>query len=363
MKNNSNKQNRMPFNNSQNLISIIFLGLVSVLALSYCIATLLSNASLKRQLDAAKSELAALESEGYYTKAETDQMIEIATNEVLENAGDSVKERFKEDLIENGTSDAIKNLFPGQIVLSYGNEYQFFDISEDIDRSSFLETDFEMDKESGFLEYTGIDESVVFTRGIDISRAQGDIDFSKVKASGIDYCMIRAGLRGSTEGTVLEDDLFKTYVEKARDAGLDVGVYFYSQAIDATEAREEARFVLDLIEPYDITYPVAIDIEANESSDARTFGQTPDVYKEVANAFLSTVEASGYTPMIYGNTKTFVDLLQDFDINNYAIWISDHNIPIYYPYRFDMWQYSGEGNIDGIEGSTNINICVTDFAE
>ncbi|MCR5656701.1 MAG: glycoside hydrolase family 25 protein [Butyrivibrio sp.] len=342
---------------TKNLFSIIFLALVSVLSLTFCIALLLINASLRRQVDASESELAAIENEGYYTKAQTEQLVENAENEVRGVAADEIREKFKQVLTETGTTAAIKDLFSDQLVVAFDGTYHFYDISENLEKSRFLPEDFERD-EKGFVRYVGNAEDIEIKNGIDVSRFQGEIDFTKVKASGIDFAMIRVGLRGSTEGAILQDDTFDNNIKNAIRAGLDVGVYFYSQAVNSQEAREEAQYVLDMLEPYNVKYPVVIDIEASESSDARTKGLDNATYSEIATTFCEMVKTSGYTPMIYGNNRTFIAMLSENELQNYPVWIADYADPMYFPYKFDMWQYTDSGKVDGIDGDVDLDLYV-----
>ncbi len=331
------------------------------MGLSLSIVLLIKNASLQRQEDAAISELEAINAEGYYTEAEAQKLAQSAALEAEETTRNSIKQMIQEKL-ENGdgATSAIRALFPEQMVVASSGRYYFFPITDRIEHHGFEEGDFEVG-EDGFLEYVGDDSTVEIKKGIDVSRFQGSIDWVKVAAAGVDFAIVRAGLRGTTEGKLLTDDYFQDNVEGATANGIDVGVYFYSQAINEEEAKEEVQVILDLIEPYHISYPVVIDIESAESDSARTVDLSSDEYEKVAKVFCDTVKQAGYKPMIYGNVKSFTLLMDAEDVDDYDIWIAYYGLPLYYPYHFDIWQFTSSGRIDGIDGDVDLNICITDY--
>ena len=347
--------------NTHNIISIIFLSLVALLALSFSVVLLIRNATLQRQEDAVRSELDAINAEGFYTIAETEKLVEEARAEGAREEAVSIRKSIQEKL-ENGdgTTSAIRSLFPDQIVVANAGRYYFFPVLDTIEKHGFGPEDFEIN-DKGFIEYKGSNPNFKFRNGIDVSRFQGEIDWEKVKAAGIDFAFIRAGLRGTTEGKLLVDDYFEYNIQNATENGIDVGVYFYSQAINEEEALEEVQMVLDLIEPYKVTFPVVIDIESADSDSARTLDMTSDQYELVARTFCETVKQAGYTPMIYGNVKSYTVLMDAADVDEYGTWIAYYGTPLYYPYHFDIWQYSSSGHVDGIDGNVDLNICITDY--
>jgi GH25 family lysozyme M1 (1,4-beta-N-acetylmuramidase) len=360
-KNTPDYRERRGVRNTHNIISIIFLSLVALMALILSIVLLIRNANLQRQEDAIRSELEALNQEGYYTEAETQKMVEAARNEATEETRNSIKAMIQQKL-ENGdgTTSAIRSLFPDQIVVASSGRYYFFPITDLIQHHCFAEEDFEIG-ENGFMEYVGDDSTVEYKNGIDVSRFQGKIDWKKVKEAGVEFAIIRAGLRGTTEGKLLQDDMFEDNIEGALANGIDVGVYFYSQALNEEEAMEEVQIILDLIEPYQIKYPVVIDVESAESDSARTANLSSDSYEAAVKTFCDAVSQAGYTPMVYGNVKSFTLLMDAADVDNYDIWIAYYGLPLYYPYHFDIWQFTSSGRIDGIEGDVDLNICIKEY--
>ncbi len=204
---------------------------------------------------------------------------------------------------------------------------------------------------------------MVSRKGIDVSRYQGKIDWEKVASDGVEYAFIRAGIRGTTEGKLMEDDRFADNIEGAIDNDIHAGIYFFTQALTKEEAVDEAEFVLELIEPYKITYPVVIDLEEVTSEDARTADLTKEEYTQNCIAFCETIKAAGYTPMIYGNLKTFMIMLDMEQLEDYEKWFAYYNAPVYFPYDFSIWQYSSKGSVRGIDEDVDLNICMKDFVK
>lgn len=195
-----------------------------------------------------------------------------------------------------------------------------------------------------------------YLTGIDVSEHQYDIDWEKVAADGIDFVMIRVGYRGSTAGSLYPDDYFEKNISGASAAGLKIGVYFYSQAINAAEAAEEAAYVLDAIRPYNVTFPVVFDWEIVGGSEARTYSVSRAVLCECAKTFCDAVEDAGYDAMIYftqylGYRKYILRQLTDYDF-----WYAEYEPQPRIVFNFDMWQYSSTGSVNGIDGDVDLNI-------
>ena len=218
--------------------------------------------------------------------------------------------------------------------------------------------DYDMDAfqtdERGRLSYTAA--GMETRTGVDVSAFQGAIDWKAVAGDGIDFAMLRVGGRGYTEGNIYEDTYFEDNIQGALKAGLEVGVYFFSQAITEAEAREEAEYVLAALEGYEITYPVVFDWENVGSAEARTAGVDSDTLGRCANAFCQSVAKAGYTPMIYFNQSlgyTHYDLRQ---VADYSFWLAQHDsLPTFY-YHFDLLQYTDQGTVAGIQGKVDLNL-------
>ena len=141
-----------------------------------------------------------------------------------------------------------------------------------------------------------------------------------------------------------------------------MGIYFYTQALTEEEAVEEAEFVLELIEDYEITYPVVLDLEEVADDSARTSEMTKEEYTKAAIAFCETIRKAGYTPMIYGNLKTFMIMLDMEQIEAYDKWFAYYDTTVYFPYDFTIWQYSSNGSVKGIGGNVDMNVCMKDYS-
>ena len=193
--------------------------------------------------------------------------------------------------------------------------------------------------------------------GVDVSAYQEDIDWKRVADSGIRFAMIRCGYRGYANGVVVEDKLFQKNIKGALDAGLEVGVYFFSQATNVWEAQEEADYVLNAIKGYDITYPVAFDWEfIAGTSQARTNGMEADDITRCAGAFCDMVAEAGYEPVIYFN-QDLGYLSYELDaLTDYTFWLAEYNKTPSFYYHFDLWQYTHRGTVPGIKGSVDLNL-------
>ena len=174
--------------------------------------------------------------------------------------------------------------------------------------------------------------------------------------------MIRIGGRGYGNGQLYEDTNFEENIEGALDAGLDVGVYFFSQAISVEEAREEAAYLLERIAPYDITYPVVFDWEVIGKSNARADNLDTDTLGACANAFCEAVAAAGYEPMIYVSLNTGYLKYDLRQIDQYDLWLAEYDdAPTFY-YNFQMWQYTSSGTVAGIDGDVDLNLSFVHYA-
>ena len=165
------------------------------------------------------------------------------------------------------------------------------------------------------------------------------------------------GYRGyGSEGKLVTDETFEKNIENATDNDIDVGVYFFSQAVNEEEAIEEANYVLEAIKDYDVTYPVVIDIEEVTDKNARTADMTQQQWTDNCIAFCETIKAAGYTPMIYGNLKTFFIMLDMEQITMYDKWFAQYDTELYFPYEYKIWQYSDSGKINGISTDVDLNV-------
>lgn len=198
--------------------------------------------------------------------------------------------------------------------------------------------------------------------GIDVSKHQGNIDWAKVKASGVEFAMVRVGYRAKSTGQLYEDPAARYNLQEAQAAGIRLGAYFFSSAMTEEEAREEARFTTDLIAKYKITYPVAYNCEGFQDAGNRQYALSQTERTSLACAFLDEVAAAGYTPMFYasrnelaGNASWDTDTLA----SRYKIWLAWYPGTVTekadYSGSYAMWQYTCQGTVDGISGKTDVN--------
>ncbi len=200
--------------------------------------------------------------------------------------------------------------------------------------------------------------------GVDISYSQGaEIDWQAVAADGIDFAILRLGYRGYTEGGLFLDKYFTENFQGALDAGLEVGVYFFSQALTPQEAEEEAQFVLDQLERYDtrdlFTYPIVYDFEYyHPDKNARTNQLDGQTLTQCAAAFCSVIAQAGYTPAVYFNQDLGYLSYDLSQLCQYPFWLADYDTAPDFYYRFDLWQYSHTGTVAGIPGNVDLNLDV-----
>ena len=208
-------------------------------------------------------------------------------------------------------------------------------------------------EEGGFKRYKS--EDTLASVGVDVSSHQQEIDWQRVAESGIQFVILRVGYRGYTEGTIQEDAYFEQNLEGAIDAGLDVGVYFFSQAIDEQEAREEARFVLDRISGYQLAFPVFFDWE-KIGSEARSDTMDLASLTTVTDTFCTEIRNAGYQAGLYFNQQLGYEELHLPSLQTYTFWLAEYNDTPSFAYHFDLWQYSATGTVDGIDGDVDLNL-------
>lgn len=191
--------------------------------------------------------------------------------------------------------------------------------------------------------------------GIDVSAHQKEIDWTQVAEAGIEFVMVRLGYRGYGTGVVHADDYVQANLQGAREAGLLVGAYFYSQAVSTEEAVEEAEFALGILGDFQLDLPLAYDWEY-VSEEARTGLADSRLVTDCALAFCGRIRAAGIQPMVYFNPywgDTYFELVE---LEEYPFWLAMYREEMNYPYRVEMWQYTSKGSVPGIAGNVDINL-------
>ncbi|MCM1215873.1 MAG: Ig-like domain-containing protein [Lachnospiraceae bacterium] len=189
--------------------------------------------------------------------------------------------------------------------------------------------------------------------GIDVSKWNGNIDWAAVSNSGVSYVIIRCGYRGSTQGKLIEDPKFLANIQGATAAGLKVGVYFFTQAVNEVEAVEEASMVLEQIRGYKISYPVFLDVEP---SGGRADSIDTATRTAVCKAFCETIQRGGYTAGIYANKTWLTSKINASELSAYKIWLAQYAAAPTYTGRYDLWQYRSTGSVNGISGNVDMNL-------
>ena len=338
----------------------IILCLIALTAILIAIAMIFKYHNMQQEADLVKSQLSVYQDSNnpYYSSEEVAKMLQDKYDEAYD-AGQSEAEEIllkniKNNLLETNSSlDTFKKLFPDEIIIVDNSKYYFMPINENLKQSSLMDSDF-VKQDSGRISYIG--DKKAYT-GIDVSKFQEKINWSKVASDNIDYAIIRVGYRGYSKGEIFDDDTFEDNIEGALKNYLDVGVYFLTQATSESEAIEEAKYVLDKIEPYKINYPVVLDVESVGGDSGRGNSLSMEDRTSYAIAFLDTIKNAGYDVCIYGNLKTFMLMLDINKLENYSKWFAGYTDSPYYPYAFDMWQYTDTGSVNGISETVDINLC------
>lgn len=211
-------------------------------------------------------------------------------------------------------------------------------------------------KDADKTELTGIQQTEGNRSfGIDVSKWNKDIDWAKAKAAGVDFAIIRCGYRGSVTGALVEDPYFLRNIQGAKAAGVKVGLYFFTQATNAVEAVEEASMVLCLNGGLPLDYPIFIDTEG-AGGNGRADGLDVATRTEVCRAFCETIESAGYRAGIYASRNWYYNNLDMTRLDSHVIWLAEYREYPKYEGKYQMWQYTSGGSIDGIEGRVDFNI-------
>ena len=190
---------------------------------------------------------------------------------------------------------------------------------------------------------------------VDVSSYQNEVDWRQVAEDGVEFAMIRLGYRGYSSGALNIDPCYEQNVKGARDAGLHVGVYFFSQAVTEEEAMDEARYVLRKLRGKRIDGPVAFDMEYINGAE-RINHLNAEEKTAIADAFCRVIEENGYLPMIYGNPTWFTEDVNLEGLAHRGIWLAHYIEMTQWPFDYWMWQYTDKGTVAGIEGGCDLNI-------
>ena len=303
----------------------------------------------------------------YINSLEKDLSIKSAEIAELEKKNSVLEEDYLEAMShsESGQAELTETdkieADDGKIVLydsSVG--YSWMPVLAGIEKNNYKAENFSVDNRGRMSYAEAGDESSYF--GIDVSSYQGDIDWQLVKEDNVEFAFLRIGYRGyGEEGKLCPDEKFAYNYEAAHNSGMDLGVYFFSQAISVDEAIEEAEYVLSLLEGRTLEYPIVFDWETVQTGDPEDIPRTEDVMPRTltlsAIAFCETIRDAGYDAMIYTNKKLATIKYDLRMLQDYPIWLAYYDTSLNYCYDFDIWQY-GTGQVDGIEGEVDVNIAI-----
>lgn len=211
-----------------------------------------------------------------------------------------------------------------------------------------------IDNKLYYFDADGVQQSAKF--GIDVSKYQSNIDFEKAKKAGVEFVIIRIGYRGYGSGTLVLDPMFEQHFTNARNAGLKVGVYFYSQATNEAEAVEEASMVLSLVSGYSLPLGVYYDTEKVAGDTGRADTISAAQRTACAVAFCETIRNSGYSAGVYSYASWFYNSLNFANISKYNTWIAQYRDTLNFSYKYNIWQYTGSGHVNGISKPVDMNI-------
>lgn len=199
-------------------------------------------------------------------------------------------------------------------------------------------------------EYSSEGESVYWF-GIDVSRYQGAINWKKVKASGVDFVIMRASIGDH------EDAMFANYIKGAKEAGLMVGVYHYLFAETPADAVTEAKLFIKTISPYAIDFPAVLDFEEPSQQQNLTNAERT----KIATVFMNEVKRAGYYPMLYTNKSWAVGYLDMEKLADYEIWLAEWHAEATYEGAYGIWQYTPRGRVSGIGGDVDLDVCYKNY--
>ena len=218
------------------------------------------------------------------------------------------------------------------------------------DRNPYGRYDFQYNRHNYLLL-----QNVNSSPGVDVSAHQGDIDWAAVKDSGIEFAIIRLGYRGYGSGKLVEDEYAKKNLKEAREAGLKIGAYFFSQALNIKETDEEIQFMLNMLADVDLDMPLVLDWEI-PAEDARTKNMDARTLTDIQLHFCGQMKKMGYQPMVYFNWHQSENLYYLSELEDYPFWLALYQDRMTYPWKVEMWQWTSSGRVPGIQGNVDINV-------
>ena len=259
-------------------------------------------------------------------------------------------------LSTNSSIETFRLLYPNNIVVVSNSAYHFLPINQSLKMSELVQDRIKVTDE-GEIQYTDEAGNVISHKGIDVSEYQGNINWDKVRADGVEFAIVRTHYRGYGTGRLVEDTKASANISGALASGIKVGAYVFSQAITEAEAVEEAQAAIDTLSPYvSGGVPIVIDVERVAGKNPRMDSLTPTERTDVILAFCDKVTEAGYKPMIYFNTEMGALYIENERLEEIPKWYAWYATSLYFPYKYDIWQYKDTGSVSGISGNVDMNI-------
>lgn len=358
-----NKQVKIGGSRTGKIISRFFIILLTFLVLvtgAGCVFLFMQNEKLKNEKKDDAVQAIAEPSQGTYSEADVETLLAQAADEAAADAKSDLLRQIHDYVDADGALVMLRKIFAEEfLIISADGKYNFIPVIDNIARHE-VDPEKLIQQENGDFVYMD-GEVPVSHKGVDVSRYQGNIKWDQVASDGIEYAIIRLGLRGYGSGKVVIDNNYEANMAGAKAAGLDVGVYFYSQAVTEQEALEEVNFIVENLQGYDIELPVVLDMEYVTGDEGRANALSQSERTKIAITFCDAIKEAGYEAMIYGNMRTFLMMLDLTQLEDYPKWFAYYNLPIYYPYQFEMLQYSESGKVNGIDAKCDLNIVIGDY--
>lgn len=375
--------------NSKAQTALILLGYLVVIVLVMFLVAVINEWITGKLEDSAKqmtvavgAELLPEDQKVTLTQAELNDMVtaaaaDAATEAVAEAVADADAEREQavaaaraevlngiREGLETGDETVVEVLrpfYPDEMVVVSNGKFHFVPINRELKLNTYSDENLNI-LENGEYQYLK-DGQVVSHKGIDVSYFQGTIDWQAVAADGVEFAFIRAANRGYGTGKLVEDKQFENNLKGALAAGLPVGVYIYSQAVNEEEILEEANLVLEKLAAFDVKCPIVFDVEKTADASGRMNQLSVEERTDLTLLFCQTVEAAGYKPLIYHNMEMGALMINVEALEQYDKWFAYYNDDMYYPYEYKIWQYSDKGRVNGISTEVDMNICFEPFWE
>lgn len=335
----------------RNVYLLVILGCIAGMLLFIVLGMLLYRITHDGKTDAVAVNGEAVT----YTQEELENRIAEAAEAARAEGVKEVLGDLEEKLSNGDTMvETLRPFYPDDIVVVSSGRFHFIPIKENLKKHNRLQENLAV-LENGEFQYSD-NGQVVSHKGIDVSYHQGEIDWQQVAGDGVEFAFIRVGMRGYETGKLVADEQFENNITGALANGIKVGVYFFSQAVTPDEVAEEAAFVLEQIAPYRVEFPVVFDVEKVAASSARMNQISVEERTNLAVSFCQSIAAAGYTPMVYHNMEMGALLLDMEKLDEYEKWFAYYGSEIYYPYDYQIWQYSEKGTVAGINGNVDLNI-------